>query len=86
MSNCSYDVIDEEKTGMDAYKLFDEGDKIVIEATSGVAACVAFNTYLKEICKCFFGPITKNMKLPQKPPRVGKKIENNSVFLYIKKH
>lgn len=74
--------VDEEKTGMDAYRIYDEGEKIVIEATSGVAACVAFNTYLKKICKCFFGPITKNMKLPENPPKVGRVIENKSVFLY----
>ncbi len=74
--------ISEEKTGMDAYRLYDEGKKIIIEATSGVAACVAFNTYLKEICKCFFGPITKNMKLPDNPPKVGRVIEHKSVFLY----
>ena len=40
--------IAEEKTGMDQYKLYDKDGKVVIEATSGVAAAVAYNTYLKE--------------------------------------
>ena len=45
--------ISESKTGMDEYKLYDKDGKIVIEATSGVAAAVAFNTYLKEKCHVF---------------------------------
>ena len=31
------------ESGMDEYKLVDEGDKMVIEATSGSAAGVCFN-------------------------------------------
>ena len=75
--------IAEEKTGMDQYKMYDDNGKVVIEATSGVAAAVAFNTYLKEKCHVFFGPITQDVKgLPKKPPVVGEVIENKSVFLY----
>lgn len=66
----------------DAYKMYDSGDKITVEATNGVTAAVAFNRYLCQYCKSFFGPITKNIMLPDTPPSVGKVIEEKSVFLF----
>lgn len=68
--------------GADRYEMYDDGDKIVIEATCGVAAAVAFNYYLREYCNSYFGPINENINLPDVPPELGKSIKNNSVFLF----
>ena len=69
-------------SGMDEYRLFDEGDGIVIEATSGSAAGVAFNYYLNEICHVYRGFINDSGHLPENPPKVGKKVERKSLFHY----
>ncbi len=68
--------------GYDKFRLFSRDGKNVIQATNGIAACVAFNLYLKEYCNCYFGPITKNMKLPEKPPVVTEPVERETPFLY----
>ena len=70
------------ESGMDEYKLFDEGDKIVIEATSGSAAGVCFNYYLKNICGVYRGLITDSGVLPDVPPKVGKSVERKSLYHY----
>ena len=70
------------ESGMDEYRLFDEGEKIVIEATSGVAAGVCFNYYLKNICGVYRGFITDSGVLPLVPPSVGKTVERKSLYHY----
>ena len=70
------------ESGMDEYRLFDEGDKIVIEATSGSAAGVAFNYYLKNICCVYRGMITDSGELPEIPPKVEKRVERKSLYHY----
>ncbi len=69
-------------SGMDEYNMYDKDGKILIEATSGVAAATAFNYYLKEICGYTVGPITTCGTLPKDPPPVGKTVENQSRFHY----
>ena len=69
-------------TAFDSYVMYDEGEKIVVEASSGVAAAVAINFYLREYCNSYIGPINSNINLPQNPPFVGKRIENKTVFLF----
>lgn len=69
-------------SGMDEYRLFDEGDKTVIEATSGSAAGVGLNYYLNNICGVYRGFITDSGVLPDVPPRVGKIIERKSLYHY----
>ncbi|MEG0570814.1 MAG: alpha-N-acetylglucosaminidase [Oscillospiraceae bacterium] len=71
-----------QRAGHDSFKLYNEGDKIVIEATSGVSACAGFNKYLKEVCNCFVGPLSKNLNLPEKPLPLHQNLEDNSLFLY----
>ncbi len=70
------------RTGYDAFRLFSRDGKIVIQATNGIAACVAFRHYLTQECHCQFGPITKNMHLPQVPPMVSEPVERETPFLY----
>lgn len=71
-----------QENDLDKYAMYDSDDKIVIEATSGVAAAVAFNLYLREYCHSYVGPITRNINLPKIPPKIGKYIKNESVFLF----
>lgn len=70
------------KTGYDRFRLLGRNGRAVIQATGGVAACAAFNHYLKEYCGCFFGPITENRNLPEEPPLVKEPVERESTFLY----
>ena len=70
------------KSGMDEYFIFDEGDKIVIEATSGSAAGVAFNYYLNNLCCVYRGFIADSGTLPEVPPKVGKIIKKKSLYHY----
>lgn len=72
--------------GMDRYTISDTTEngksKILIEATSGVAAASAFNWYLKNRCGCYVGPITRRLNFPSNPPAVGTAHSDDSVFLY----
>ncbi len=70
------------QSGFDEYELYDEGDKIVIRATSGSSAGVAFNKYLQECCGYYVGMLTTVGELPAIPPQVGRKIENQSLYHY----
>lgn len=70
------------KSGFDEYVVCDEDGKIVIRATSGSAAGVAFNTYLQERCHYYVGMLHTVGELPQEPPVVGKTIENQSIYHY----
>ena len=74
--------IEPTSTGFDEYRMYDAENKIVIEATSGVAAASAFNKYLKEYCNSYYGPLTKNINLPDTPPHIDGTISDKSVFLY----
>ena len=67
---------------MDEYRLFDEGDKIIIEATSGVSAGVALNYYLNNVCGVYRGFIADNGALPEVPPKVGETVERKSLYHY----
>ncbi len=66
----------------DKYRMYSKDGKIVIEANTGVAACVAFNYYLKTYCNSFYGPLTDNISLPENPPEIDGIIEAESAFLY----
>ena len=66
----------------DAYRLYGNNGKIVIEANNTVAAASAFNRYLNDVCGCSFGPITKNIALPKEPPIPLEVYEEKSVFIY----
>lgn len=68
--------------GYDEYSIYDKDDKIVIEATSGVSAGVAFNAYLKTRCGVHFGLITDSGTLPKIPPKVNAVIKKKSLYLY----
>lgn len=70
------------KSGFDEYALYDEDEKIVIQATSGSAAGVAFNTYLQERCRYYVGILHTVGTLPQEPPKVGNPIRNQSLYHY----
>lgn len=70
------------KSGFDEYELYDEADKIVIKATSGSAAGVAFNKYLQDCCRYYVGMLNTNGTLPKIPPKVGKKVSNRSLYHY----
>lgn len=70
------------KSGYDEYSLFDDNGKIVIEATSGVAAGVALNYYLKKKCHYYIGMLTTSGVLPKTPPKVGDKIERTGLYHY----
>ena len=74
--------LNQKDDGLDAYRVFDRKGKIVIEATSGVAACVAFNQYLKQRCDCYIGPLNQRLCLPENPPEVGREVANASCFYY----
>ena len=78
----SVEQIKGEQVGMDVYEIFDQGEGICIRATSGTAACAAFNWYLQERCGCFVGPLTKRLCLPERPPKVGGHRRVASPFLY----
>lgn len=69
-------------SGFDEYELYDNGATIVLKATSGSAAGVAFNKYLQERCDYYVGMLTTNGVLPEKPPKVGERIENQSLYHY----
>lgn len=55
--------------GMDRYSIEDtKSKKILIKATSGVAAACAFKWYLENRCGSYVGPLTKRLNLPENPP------------------
>lgn len=66
----------------DKFTLSDKNGKILIEATTPIAACAGFGYYLKKYCKCYFGPITKNITILKSLPRIGEKIIRTSKFRY----
>ncbi len=71
------------KPGMDRYKISDLPDgKILIEATSGVAAAAAFRWYIEKRCNSYVGPLTKRLNFPDIPPLVGASHSNESICLY----
>lgn len=70
------------QAGMDAYKISDQDGKILIEATSGVAAASAFRWYLEERCNSYVGPMTRRLNFPATPPQVGEAHADSSRCLY----
>lgn len=66
----------------DYYKMYCKDNKIIVEATSGVAFATAFNYYLNNYCSVYIGFITRNGILPIVPPMFNEVIENKSKFLY----
>ncbi len=72
----------ESESGMDEYDLYCEGGHVCIDATSGVAAAVAFNRYLGEYCGYYVGFITTSGTLPPNPPLFKDKKSERSVFHY----
>ena len=68
--------------GMDAYELHPDNGKILIRATSGVAAASAFHYYLKEFCGYTVGPLFRTGTLPEVPPTITEVIKKRSPFHY----
>lgn len=68
--------------GLDYYKLYDKDNKIVVEAPNTLSGAVAFNYYLKNKCNCYYGPINKNMTLPNVPPNMDGEYKQRSQFVY----
>lgn len=62
--------------------LVDGQQKILLRASSGIAAAGALRWYLQERCGSYIGPITRRLNLPEQPPRIGGSYENESPFLY----
>ena len=75
--------IDPVKEGMDRYCISDSFDgKIIIEATSGVAAANAFRWYLENRCDSYVGPLNRRLNFPENPPAVGETHNGDSACLY----
>lgn len=71
------------QTGLDRYRLSDLPDgKILLEATSGVAAAGAFRWYLENRCNSYVGPLSRRLDFPQNPPKIGEAYTSNSICLY----
>ena len=69
-------------TGMDRYSIEDTDDgKILIKATSGVAAAIAFRWYLENRCDSYVGPLTRRLNFPKIPPKATRH-SDESVCLY----
>lgn len=66
----------------DCYSIFSENGKNVIEATNSISGAVAFNYYLTHTCKCYFGPVTKRMELPDAVPLIKEAHSDKSRFIY----
>lgn len=78
-----FSKIDALQTGMDRYALSDLDDgRILVEATSGVAAACAFRWYLENRCDSYVGPLNKRLNFPKNPPAVGEKYSSESICLY----
>lgn len=73
--------IEANTTGMDRYRLSNLNGKALIEATSGVAAAVAFRYYLEHCCHSYVGPLTRRLDLPSDPCPVSD-YADESVCLY----
>ena len=72
----------DDESGMDFYRMYDKDNKIIVEASNTITAATAFNYYINEKCKCYFGPITENMNLPEVPPKIGEEYSQRSMFIY----
>ncbi len=69
--------------GMDRYRVSDTEDgKVLIEATSGVAAANAFRWYIENRCDSYVGPLNRRLNFPAVPPEVGESHSDESIFLY----
>ena len=78
-----FQKIDPVQTGMDRYSICDGGDgKILISATSGVAAACAFRWYIENRCDSYVGPLNKRLNFPAVPPMVGERYSSDSICLY----
>lgn len=69
-------------SGFDEYEVYDDGDKILLKATSGSAAGVAFNRYLQERCNYYVGMLTTVGELPKIPPKMEEKWTEQSLYHY----
>lgn len=79
----SFSQIEPLQKGCDRYIISDTDDgKILIEATSGVAAANAFRWYLENRCDSYVGPLNKRLNFPKVPPAVGERYESNGVCMY----
>ncbi len=71
------------KEGREYYRLSDTQDgKILVEATTGVAAAAGLRYYLAAYCHSYIGPLTRRLSLPEVPPQIGTTVENETPFLY----
>ncbi len=68
--------------GFDRFIIEDtDNNKILISATSGVAAACAFRWYLENRCNSYVGPLTRRLNFPSVPPKATKH-EQNSICAY----
>ncbi len=75
-----------ENEGIDRFSLNDivvEGrNKILLQASSGIAAAGALRWYIKNRCHSYIGPLSKRLHLPKIPPSMNGHYENESPFVY----
>lgn len=78
-----FSKIDPVKPGLDRFILTDlPGGKIMIQATSGVAAANAFRWYLENRCDSYVGPLNRRLNFPENPPAIGECFQSESACLY----
>lgn len=69
--------------GMDRFAVSDlPGGRLLIEATSGVAAANGFRWYLENYCDSYVGPLNRRLNFPENPPAVGEKYTSEGACLY----
>lgn len=69
--------------GIDRYEISDLADgKVLIEATSGVAAANAFRWYIENRCDSYVGPLNRRLNFPVNPPAVGERYVSEGACLY----
>lgn len=78
-----FEIVDPIEPGMDRYCISDTPDgKILIQATSGVAAANAFRWYLENRCDSYVGPLNRRLNFPAQPPAVGETYASEGKCLY----
>lgn len=78
-----FQQIEPAQPGMDRFAVSDlPGGKLLIEATSGVAAANAFRWYLENRCDSYVGPLNRRLNFPDNPPAIGERYTSDGVSLY----
>jgi len=75
-----FNFIIEENNSGDYYTLSEMGGKIRIAANCGVSAAAGLNHYLKYFCNVQVTQQTKQVKMPERMPRIAEKITVHSPY------